>query len=209
MGLNMATYVGATQVRRMVLGDDDKDPTPAQLDRMRELVRQGMREGAVGVSTSLQYPPAPYAETPELIALAAEAAKLGGVYATHMRSESEEILPAIDEAIRIGREAGIPVEIWHLKAAGKKNWGRMPEIVAKIDSARRAGVDIAADTYAYPAWFNSFSSFIPPWAHDGGTAKLLERMRDPEARKRIRNDIEHNEPTGRTPGSRCLAPRRS
>ncbi len=192
MGLNMATYVGATQVRRMVLGDDDKDPTPAQLDRMRELVRQAMREGAVGVSTSLQYPPAPYAETPELIALAAEAAKLGGVYATHMRSESEEILPAIDEAIRIGREAGIPVEIWHLKAAGKKNWGRMPEIVAKIDSARRAGVDIAADTYAYPAWFNSFSSFIPPWAHDGGTAKLLERMRDPEARKRIRNDIEHN-----------------
>ncbi len=192
MGLNMATYVGATQVRRMVLGDDDKDPTPAQLDRMRGLVRQAMREGAVGVSTSLQYPPAPYAETPELIALAAEAAKLGGVYATHMRSESEEILPAIDEAIRIGREAGIPVEIWHLKAAGKRNWGRMPEIVAKIDSARRAGVDIAADTYAYPAWFNSFSSFIPPWAHDGGTAKLLERMREPESRKRIRNDIEHN-----------------
>ena len=192
IGLNMATYVGATQVRRMVLGDDDKDPTPAQLDRMRELVRQAMREGAVGVSTSLQYPPAPYAETPELIALAAEAAKLGGVYATHLRSESEEILPAIDEAIRIGREAGIPVEIWHLKAAGKKNWGRMPQIVAKIDSARRAGVDIAADTYAYPAWFNSFSSFIPPWAHDGGTARLLERMRDPETRKRIRNDIEHN-----------------
>ena len=192
IGLNMATYVGATQVRRMVLGDDDKDPTPAQLDRMRELVRQAMREGAVGVSTSLQYPPAPYAETPELIALAAEAAKLGGVYATHLRSESEEILPAIDEAIRIGREAGIPVEIWHLKAAGKKNWGRMPQIVAKIDSARRAGVDIAADTYAYPAWFNSFSSFIPPWTHDGGTARLLDRMRDPETRKRIRNDIEHN-----------------
>ncbi len=192
MGLNMATYVGATQVRRMVLGDDDKDPTPAQLDRMRALVRQAMREGAVGVSTSLQYPPAPYAETPELIALAAEAARLGGVYATHMRSESEEILPAIDEAIRIGREAGIPVEIWHLKAAGKKNWGRMPQIVAKIDSARRAGVDIAADTYAYPAWFNSFSSFIPPWAHDGGTARLLERLRDGETRKRIRNDIEHN-----------------
>jgi dihydroorotase/N-acyl-D-amino-acid deacylase len=193
IGLNMATYVGATQVRRMVLGDDDKDPTPGELDRMRELVRQAMREGAVGLSTSLQYPPAPYAETAELIALAAEAAKLGGVYATHMRSEGDEILPALDEAIRIGREAAIPVEIWHLKTAGKKNWGRMPEVVARIDSARKAGVDIAADTYAYPAWFNSLSSYVPPWAHDGGTPRLLERLRDPEARRRIRKEMESEE----------------
>ena len=189
IGLNIATYVGATQVRRMVLGDVDKDPTPAELDRMRELVRQAMREGAVGLSTSLQYPPAPYAETAELIALASEAGKLGGVYATHMRSESDEILVALDEAIRIGREAAIPVEIWHLKTAGKNNWGRMPEVVARIDSARTAGVDIAADTYAYPAWFNSLSSFVPAWAHDGGTAKLLERLRDPEARRRVRKQI--------------------
>ncbi len=196
IGLNIATYVGATQVRRMVLGDDDKDPTPAQLERMRELVREAMREGAVGLSTSLQYPPAPYAETPELIALAREAAKLGGVYATHMRSESDEILSAIDEAIRIGREAGIPVEIWHLKTAGKANWGRMPEVVAKIDSARRAGVDIAADTYAYPAWFNSLSSYVPPWAHDGGAAKLLERLRDPDARRRIKREIESKDDAG-------------
>lgn len=190
IGLNMATYVGATQVRRMVLGDEDKDPTPADLDRMRELVRQGMREGAVGLSTSLQYPPAPYAETAELIALASEAAKFGGVYATHMRNESDQIDAALDEAIRIGREAGIPVEIWHLKTAGKQNWGRMPAVVAKIDSARRAGVDIAADTYAYPAWFNSMSSYIPPWAHDGGNAKLLERLRDPATRARIKQEIE-------------------
>jgi N-acyl-D-amino-acid deacylase len=190
IGLNIATYVGATQVRRMVLGDDDKDPTPAELERMRELVRQAMRDGAVGLSTSLQYPPAPYAETAELIALAGEAAKLGGVYATHLRSESDEILAALDEAIRIGREAAIPVEIWHLKTAGKSNWGRMPEVVARIDSARKAGVDIAADTYAYPAWFNSLSSFVPPWAHDGGTVRLLERLRDPEARRRIRKDME-------------------
>ena len=189
IGLNIATYVGATQVRRMVLGDVDKDPTPAELDRMRELVRQAMREGAVGLSTSLQYPPAPYAETAELIALASEAAKLGGVYATHMRSESDEILVALEEAIRIGREAAIPVEIWHLKTAGKNNWGRMPEVVARIDSARQAGVDIAADTYAYPAWFNSLSSFVPPWAHDGGAAKLLQRLRDPEARRMIRKQI--------------------
>jgi dihydroorotase/N-acyl-D-amino-acid deacylase len=195
IGINIATYVGATQVRRMVLGDDDKDPTPAQLDRMRELVRQAMRDGAVGLSTSLQYPPAPYAETAELVALAGEAAKFGGVYATHLRSESDEILPAIDEAIRIGREAGIPVEIWHLKTAGKKNWGRMPEVVARIDSARRQGVDLAADTYAYPAWFNSFSAFVPPWAHDGGTIKLLERLRDPEGRRRIRGDMESDDAT--------------
>ena len=190
IGINMATYVGATQVRRMVLGDDDRDPATAELDRMRELVRQAMRDGAVGLSTSLQYPPAPYAETEELIALAREAAVLGGVYATHLRNESDEIIPALDEAIRIGREARIPVEVWHLKTAGKNNWGRMPEVVARIDSARRAGVDIAADTYAYPAWFNSLSSFVPPWAHDGGTVRLLERLRDPGARRRIRADME-------------------
>jgi N-acyl-D-amino-acid deacylase len=192
IGINIATYVGATQVRRMVLGDDDRDPTPEQLEQMRALVRQAMREGAVGLSTALQYPPAPYAETPELIALATEAARLGGVYATHLRNESDEILPALDEAIRIGREAGIPVEVWHLKTAGKRNWGRMPQVVAKIDSARRAGVDIAADTYAYPAWFNSLSSFVPPWAHDGGTAKLLQRLRDPQTRRRIRHAMEHD-----------------
>jgi N-acyl-D-amino-acid deacylase len=190
IGINVADYVGATQVRRMVLGDDDKQPTPAQLDQMRALVREAMEQGAVGVSTSLQYPPAPYAKTEELIALAAEAAPYGGIYATHMRSEGDAIVPSLDEAIRIGREAHIPVEIWHLKVAGKSNWGRMPEVVAKIEAARRAGVDIAADTYAYPAWYNSLSAFVPPWAHDGGTAKLIERLRDPAMRTRIRKDME-------------------
>jgi N-acyl-D-amino-acid deacylase len=194
IGINMGHYVGATQVRRMVLGDDDRTPTAEQLRQMQELVAQAMRDGAVGLSTSLQYPPAPYAKVDELVALASEASRYGGVYATHMRSESNDILPALDEAIRIGREARIPVEIWHLKVAGKLNWGRMAEVVAKIDSARQAGVDIAADTYAYPAWFNSLSAMVPPWAHDGGTAKLLVRLRDPAARKRIRRDME-------TPGS--------
>ena len=194
IGINVGDYVGATQVRRVVLGDDDRAPSAEELERMRGLVAQAMRDGAVGLSTSLQYPPAPYAKTDELIALAAEASRYGGVYATHMRSESDEILPALDEAIRIGREARIPVEVWHLKVAGKRNWGRMPEVVAKIESARRAGVDIAADTYAYPAWFNSLSAMVPPWAHDGGTAKLLSRLRDPAARRRIRRDME-------TPGS--------
>ena len=186
IGINVAHLVGATQVRRMVLGDADVQPSAADLDRMKALVRQAMEQGAVGVSTSLQYPPAPYAKTDELIALAAEAAKYGGIYATHMRSEAAAVLEALDEAIRIGREAKIPVEIWHVKAAGKRNWGRMKDIVAKIEEARQSGVEISADTYAYPAWFNSLSAFIPPWAHDGGDAKLLERLKDPLMRIRIR-----------------------
>ncbi|HKD04476.1 MAG TPA: D-aminoacylase [Bryobacteraceae bacterium] len=190
MGINLASYVGATQVRRAVIGDGDRAPTASELERMKELVRAAMRDGAVGLSTSLQYAPAPYASTEELIALAAESAKLGAIYATHMRSEGDAIIPALDEAIRIGREAHTPVEIWHLKAAGRQNWGRMPEIVAHIDAARRAGVEVGADTYAYPAWFNSFSAFIPPWAHDGGDAKLIARLKDPATRARIRKDME-------------------
>jgi N-acyl-D-amino-acid deacylase len=190
MGINLGTYVGATQVRRMVLGDDKVQPTPAQLEQMKALVRDAMRDGAVGVSTSLQYAPAPYASTEELIALASEASKFGGVYATHMRSEGSAITAAIDEATRIGREAHIPVEIWHLKAAGKPQWGQMPQIVAQIEKARASGVDMSANTYAYPAWFNSFSAFIPPWAHDGGDAKMVERLKDPAIRVRIRKEME-------------------
>lgn len=190
IGINVADYVGATQVRRMVLGDDDRTPTPAELDQMRALVRQAMEDGAVGVSTSLQYAPAPYAATEELIALAAEASKYGGIYATHMRSEGDGVLDALDEAIRIGREAKIPVEVWHIKAAGTHNWGRMKDIIARVEDARRQGVDIAADTYAYTAWFNSLSAFVPPWAHDGGDAKMIERLKDPQMRQRIRKDME-------------------
>jgi dihydroorotase/N-acyl-D-amino-acid deacylase len=190
MGINLASYVGATQVRRMVLGDENRAPSPADLDRMRALVREAMEQGAVGVSTSLQYPPAPYASTEELIALATEASRHGGVYATHMRNEGEGILTALDEAVRIGREARIPVEIWHLKTAGKPSWGRMSEVVAKIEAARKSGVDVAADTYAYTAWYNSFSAFVPPWVHDGGAKKLVERLRDPAVRARIRKDME-------------------
>jgi len=189
MGINLASYVGATQVRRMVLGDEDKQPSAEELDQMKELVRQGMRDGAVGVSTSLEYAPAPYAKTDELIALAAEAGKFGGIYATHMRSESDAVLESIDEALRISREGHIPVEIWHIKVAGKNNLGRMPEVVAKINAARAAGADVTADTYAYTAWYNDFSAFIPPWAHDGGREKLVERLKDPATRERIRKDM--------------------
>ncbi len=189
LGINLASYVGATQVRRMVLGDDDKQPASAQLEQMQALVSEGMKDGAVGVSTSLEYAPAPYAKTDELIALASAASKFGGIYATHMRDESASVLEAIDEALRIGREAHIPVEIWHIKVAGKDNWGRMPEVVAKINAARAAGADVSADTYAYTAWYNGFSAFIPPWAHDGGDAKLVDRLKDPVTRARIRKDM--------------------
>jgi N-acyl-D-amino-acid deacylase len=190
MGINLASYVGATQVRRMVLGDADVQPTPEQLEKMKALVRDAMRDGAVGVSTSLMYAPAPYAKTDELIVLASEASKFGGIYATHMRDESDSVLEAIDEAVRIGREAHIPVEIWHFKAAGKNNWGRMPELIARVNEARAAGIDVEADTYAYTAWFNSMSAFVPAWAHDGGDVKLIERLRDTATRARIRKDME-------------------
>ena len=189
IGINLASYVGATQVRAMVLGFDDRQPSAAQLEQMTVLVREAMRDGAVGVSTSLQYPPAPYAKTEELIALATEAAKSGGIYATHMRSEGDAIMQSIDETVRIGREAHIPVEIWHLKVAGKANWGRMPQVIARINAARAAGVDVTADTYAYTAWYNTMSAFIPPWAHDGGAARLVERLKDPAMRARIRQEL--------------------
>jgi len=189
IGINIASYVGATSVRRVVLGDANVQPTAAQLGEMKDLVRQGMRDGAVGLSTSLQYAPAPYAKTDELIALAGVAGQSGGIYATHMRSEGDSVLQSIDESARIGREAHIPVEIWHLKAAGKSNWGKMPQIVGRLDEARASGIDISANTYAYTAWFNTFSAFVPPWAHDGGDAKLVERLKDPAMRARIRKDM--------------------
>ena len=189
IGVNLASYVGATQARRLVLGDGNRTPSATELNEMRAIVRQAMQEGAVGISSALQYAPAPYAKTEELIALAREAAKFGGIYATHMRSEGDAIDAALDETFRIGREANIPVEIWHLKAAGKRNWGRAREIVQRIDKARTEGLDVGADTYAYPAWFNSFSAFIPPWVHDGGDAKLVERLKDPAMRARIRAEM--------------------
>ena len=187
MGINLATYVGATSVRRVVIGDDDRAPSPQELQQMKQLVAEAMRDGAFGLSTALQYAPAPYASTEELIALASEAGRYGGIYSTHMRSEQNGIMQALDETIRIGRDAHVPVEIWHLKTAGKSQWGKMKDVVAKIESARASGVDVTADTYAYTAWFNSFSAFVPPWAHDGGEAKLIERMKDPVTRARIRS----------------------
>jgi dihydroorotase/N-acyl-D-amino-acid deacylase len=189
VGINIGTYVGATTIREMVVGYADRAASPDELTRMQEIVATAMRQGALGVSSALEYAPAPYASTEELIALARTAAQFGGIYATHMRSEQASIMAAIDETIRIGREAHIPVEIWHLKAGGVGNFGLMPEIIARIDRARAAGVDIAADTYAYPAWYNDLSAFIPPWAHEGGDAKLIERLQDLAVRARLKTEL--------------------
>jgi N-acyl-D-amino-acid deacylase len=195
LGINLASYVGATTVREAVIGAADRAPTAAELVRMRALVREAMEQGAVGVSSALEYAPAPYAGTEELIALAAEAAPYGGIYATHMRSEGDSIYAALDETFRIAREAHISTEIWHLKVAGKKNWGHMPEVIKRIEAARASGLDVSANTYAYTAWFNDMSAFVPPWAHDGGVDKMLERLKDPATRARIVKDIQ-------TPSSR-------
>src|ERR1700731_2313375 len=189
IGINLGTYVGATTVRELIVGYADRAASPEELTRMQAVVATAMRQGALGVSSALEYAPAPYASTEELIALAGTAAQFGGIYATHMRSEQAAILASIDETIRIGREAHVPVEIWHLKAGGVGNFGLMPEIVARLDAGRAAGVDIAADTYAYPAWYNDLSAFIPPWAHDGGNAKLIERLKDTAVRARLKTEL--------------------
>jgi len=188
IGINFGTYIGATSVREMVIGYVDRAPSENELQRMQDLIREGMQQGALGVSTSLQYPPAPYASTAELIALAKVAARYGGVYATHMRSEDAGEMAALDETFRIGREAQIPLEIFHLKT-GKQNWSNMPQVIARIEKARAEGIDVAADTYAYTAWSNDLASFTPPWASDGGTERLLKRLRDPATRAKIRKDM--------------------
>ena len=213
IGINLASYVGATTLREVVIGGENRPPTAAELERMRALVREAMDDGAVGVSTSLEYAPAPYASTEELIALAAEAAPYGGIYATHMRSEGDGMVAALDETFRIAREAHIPAEIWHLKVAGKKNWGHMPEVIKRIEAARAAGLDITADTYAYTAWFNDMSAFVPPWAHDGGNEKMVERLKDPATPRAHRQG--HQDPErglgqrmGRGPGARLHSHRR-
>jgi N-acyl-D-amino-acid deacylase len=187
--INLATYVGATQVRQYVLHDENREPTAAELNEMRALVAEAMEDGAVGISTSLVYAPAFYARTEELIELAKVAARYGGVYATHMRNESNSIMPAIDEAIRIGKEANIPVEIFHLKMAGKQNWGKMRDVIAKIEHARSSGLDITADQYPYVAGATSLGASVPPWAHEGGTAKFVDRLKDPATRDKLKKEM--------------------
>jgi N-acyl-D-amino-acid deacylase len=187
--LNIGTYVGAAQVREAVLGDVDRAPAPDELTRMKGLVAEAMRQGAFGVSTALIYPPGHYAKTEELIELAKTASQYGGIYATHMRSEGRSEVPAIEEALRIGQEAHLPVEIFHLKVVGKPRWGSMPKIVAMIQSARDAGQDVSADMYPYVAGGTALASSLPPWVADGGMEKLLDRLKDPATRAKIKQEM--------------------
>ncbi|HUR36645.1 MAG TPA: D-aminoacylase [Terriglobales bacterium] len=189
-GINLATFVGATQVRRMVVGDEDRAPTADELKTMKELVDDAMQEGAVGLSTSLIYAPAFYAKTEELIELARSAQKYGGIYISHIRNEGTEEMQALEEAFRIGREANIPVEIYHLKVSGQKNWGDMAKVVAKIEEARANGVDVTADQYPYVASATSLGASIPPEFHAGGREAFIGRLKDPEQRKAIRAKLE-------------------
>ncbi|HXF95148.1 MAG TPA: D-aminoacylase, partial [Gemmatimonadales bacterium] len=187
--VNIATFVGATQVRRAVIGDADRAPTPEELGRMTALVDTMMIQGALGLSSSLIYAPAIYASTEELVALARAARRHGGIYATHMRNEGSRIDAALDETFRIAREADIPVEIWHLKVSGRPNWGRMPHVLRRIDSARAAGLDVTADQYPYVASATSLDATVPAWAHAGGTDSLLARLRHPATRARLRGEM--------------------
>ncbi|HEV3037562.1 MAG TPA: D-aminoacylase [Candidatus Angelobacter sp.] len=187
--LNLGTYVGAAQVREAILGDVNRAPTPDELEKMKSLVAQAMQQGAFGISTALIYPPGHYAKTEELIELAKVASQYGGIYASHMRSEGQSETAAIEEALRIGREAHLPVEIFHLKVSGKSRAGGMTKVVAMIQAARDAGQDITADMYPYVAGATALASAMPPWSADGGLNKLLERLRDPAIRARIKGEL--------------------
>jgi N-acyl-D-amino-acid deacylase len=186
---NVASFIGATTIREHVIGLEDKTATPEQLDAMRALVRQEMEAGALGIGSSLIYAPAFYASTEELIALSQEAAKYRGKYISHMRSEGNRLLEAVDELIRISREAGIPAEIYHLKAAGKANWGKLDAVIEAVEKARGEGLKITADMYTYPAGATGLDAAMPPWVLDGGYEEAYKRLRDPATRKKIAHAI--------------------
>jgi N-acyl-D-amino-acid deacylase len=184
---NVGSFVGATTVRVYAKAQAMGAATPAELDTMRAVMRDAMLDGAFGLASALIYPPGTFAGTAELVEVAKAMAPYGGVYITHMRSEADQLLEAIDEAIRIGREAGVPVEIYHLKAGGRRNWPKIPQAIAKIDSARRAGLDVQANMYAYTAGGTGLSACLPPWASADG--KLLDNLKDPATRARIRAEM--------------------
>ena len=186
---NVASFVGATTVRIHELGEGDVDPTPEQLARMQGLVRNAMREGALGVGASLIYPPAFFAETGELVALAKAAAESGGGYVAHMRSEADQFLPALEETITIARATGQHAEAYHLKAAGARNWPKMAQAVARIDQARSEGLDIAANMYAYTAGATGLTAALPPWVQAGGHDAMIKRLKDPATRQRVIAEI--------------------
>ena len=182
---NVASFIGATTLREYVIGFEDKAPTPQQLDKMRALVRQEMEAGALGIGTSLIYPPAFYAKTPELIELCKVAAKYQGKYISHMRSEGSQLLESFDELIRISREANIPAEVYHIKAAGETNWPMLDAFLAKIEAAQKEGLKITADMYTYTAAGTGLDACLPPWTEEGGYPALFKRLRDPATRQKI------------------------
>ena len=186
---NVASFVGATTVRIHELGHADREPTAGELERMRALVRAAMEEGALGVGSSLIYAPAFYAKTDELIALSEEAGRYGGMYISHMRSEGNALLEALDELITIAREAGVPAEIYHLKAAGADNWPKLDSVVAKINAARAAGVRITTDMYLYTAGATGLDAAMPPWVQEGGLQEWKRRLREPETRARVEREM--------------------
>lgn len=188
-GVNLATFVGATQVREMVIGFDNREPTASELEKMKTLVAEAMEDGALGLSTSLQYVPARFAKTDEIVELAKVAKQYGGIYITHQRSEANALDESLAEVFEIARRADIPTEIWHLKTAYKKNWGRMTEVLRKIRQARARGLDITADVYPYIAGSTSLSASLPPWVLEGGTEKMLARLRDTRIRQQLKKEI--------------------
>ena len=190
IAINLGSFVGAGGVRDYVIGRENKTAGPGDLDEMKRLVRQAMEEGALGLSTSLQYVPDRFATTDEIVELAKVARQYGGVYLTHQRSESGPILDSVDEVIRISRDAKIPAEIWHVKTAYKANWGRMPEVLARIRAARADGVDITANQYPYTRASNGLDACLPLWVREGGTDAMVARLKDPATRERIKREME-------------------
>lgn len=189
ISLNVGTYVGSSQVWTAVHGNREGPPSAEARERMRAIVAEAMRDGALGVASSLSGPPGVWIDTDTLVAMCEEAARFGGRYSTHMRTEGLGVFQAVDEALEIGRRAGVPVDIIHLKIAEHTMWGRMPELVARIAAARARGQQVEAHVYPYRAGQNNLASIVPPWAHEGGTAAMLERLRDPALRPRLRDEI--------------------
>jgi N-acyl-D-amino-acid deacylase len=190
---NIASFIGAATPRVYVLGRANRAPTPAELDRMRSLVDQAMQEGALGVASALIYQPGNYARTDELIELSKVAAKYKGIYISHIRNEGNHEMEAIDELIAIARQAKIPAEIYHLKVAGAKNWGRLPEVIRRIEAARAGGMQITADMYTYPAGATGLDAAMPPWVQEGGLEAWRKRLQDPAIRKRVRDEMLHSD----------------
>ncbi len=186
---NVASFLGAATVREYVIGYEDKQPTPQQLDQMRELVRNEMEAGALGIGTALIYPPAFYAKTEEIIELCKVAAKYKGKYISHMRSEGNQLFESFDELLRIAREANIPAELYHIKAAGQKNWGKIDSLLSRIESAQKEGLNVRANMYTYTAGATGLDACFPPWTEDGGYPALFKRLREPATREKIKAEV--------------------